>query len=269
MTGPNWYDVLDVDPTASSEEIRDAWRAAIADLTPTDRRFRLYNEAAEVLLDDERRAAYDAALAEEAEVTPQADPGPAPVAEPAPVVTSEPAPLNDESRPTRTLPLVPTWLLAGLAVLTVLALVLVGLLLRQPSSDAVEEATAAARSAAERAIIPVLSYDYRDLDGTQETAHGFLTPGYTDEYDRFFEGVVVPNAEETKTVVTAELVSSAVVRSGEDRVELLLFVNRPTTNARDTQPVVYRDQVRVVMEDVDGSWLLDCLITTPNGKCES
>ncbi len=61
--GPGWYDVLDVEPTATTDEIREAWRAAIADLTPSDRRFRLYNQAAEVLLDDEQRAAYDAELA--------------------------------------------------------------------------------------------------------------------------------------------------------------------------------------------------------------
>ena len=36
--GPNWYDVLDVDSSATTDEIRDAWRAAIADLTPADRR---------------------------------------------------------------------------------------------------------------------------------------------------------------------------------------------------------------------------------------
>src|SRR5689334_13823552 len=60
MTTP-WYDVLDVEPTASTDEIRAAWRAAVADLDPTARRFRLYNEAAEVLLDPERRAEYDAA----------------------------------------------------------------------------------------------------------------------------------------------------------------------------------------------------------------
>ena len=59
----SWYDVLDVEPTATADEIRAAWRSAVADLDPTDRRFRVYNQAAEVLLDPERRAAYDAELA--------------------------------------------------------------------------------------------------------------------------------------------------------------------------------------------------------------
>ena len=57
----NLYDVLDVDPSATADQIRTAWRSAVADLDPTDRRFRAYNQAAEVLLDPERRDAYDAA----------------------------------------------------------------------------------------------------------------------------------------------------------------------------------------------------------------
>ena len=61
----NWYDVLDVDPTATADEIRAAWRGAVADLDPTDRRFRVYNQAAEVLLDPARRSAYDGELAAE------------------------------------------------------------------------------------------------------------------------------------------------------------------------------------------------------------
>ena len=55
----NLYDVLDVEPSSSPDEIRAAWRTAVAELDPTDRRFRVYNQAAEVLLDARRRASYD------------------------------------------------------------------------------------------------------------------------------------------------------------------------------------------------------------------
>ena len=58
----SWYDVLGVDEHASPAEIRTAWKDSIADLSPGDRKFRVCNEAAEVLLDPERRAAYDAEL---------------------------------------------------------------------------------------------------------------------------------------------------------------------------------------------------------------
>ncbi len=67
----SWYDVLDVEPTASADEIRAAWRSAVADLDPTDRRFRVYSQAAEVLLDPAGRTAYDEQLA--AELAAQAD----------------------------------------------------------------------------------------------------------------------------------------------------------------------------------------------------
>ena len=38
-------------------------------------------------------------------------------------------------------------------------------------------------------------------------------------------------------VVTAEVVASGIVRSGDDRVEVLVFVNRPTrVDAEQTRP---------------------------------
>jgi Mce-associated membrane protein len=73
--GPSWYDVLGVDPTADTDEIRAAWRAGIADLDPSDRRFRSLNQAAEVLLDPASRATYDASLVE-----PESDAVPASIA---------------------------------------------------------------------------------------------------------------------------------------------------------------------------------------------
>lgn len=61
----NLYDLLNVDESATADEIRAAWKAAIADLEPSDRRFRAYNDAAGVLLDAGKRTSYDAGLAEE------------------------------------------------------------------------------------------------------------------------------------------------------------------------------------------------------------
>ena len=61
---PTWYDLLGVEPgRRRPTRSAAAWKAAIADLDPGDRRFRTLNEAAEVLLDPDRRAAYDATLA--------------------------------------------------------------------------------------------------------------------------------------------------------------------------------------------------------------
>jgi len=66
-TTPTLYDILGVDPDASGAEIRDAWRDAADRFQPGEggstKQFRLFNEAAEVLLDPARRAEYDARLA--------------------------------------------------------------------------------------------------------------------------------------------------------------------------------------------------------------
>ncbi|MGH3335905.1 MAG: J domain-containing protein, partial [Nocardioides sp.] len=68
---PSLYDLLDVDRDASDGVIRAAWKASIADLDPSDRRFRAYNQAAEVLLDSSKRAAYDAELAAGDDAAPE------------------------------------------------------------------------------------------------------------------------------------------------------------------------------------------------------
>ena len=67
------YDVLGVDPRASDEEVRAAWRAAVRALHPdtrdddvppaeADAALRLVNEAWAVVGDPDRRRAYDAGL---------------------------------------------------------------------------------------------------------------------------------------------------------------------------------------------------------------
>jgi Mce-associated membrane protein len=241
------YDLLDVAPDASAEQVRAAWKRAIADLEPGDRRFRAYNQAAELLLDPDRRAAYDASVVE-----------PEPVVEPELVV--EPV------ETTTTAKAVPGWLLVGLALLTAGAVGLASWLwFAVPSDASVEEATRTAQAAAERAIVPVLSYDAATLEEDQEAGAAYLTASYREEYDRLFE-VIKQNAPRTGTKVTAEVIASGIVRSGSDRVEVLVFVNRPTTTKQQNEPVVYRDQVTVTMQKVGDSWLVDDLVTSPPGE---
>lgn len=294
---PSWYDLLDVAPDASEAEIRTAWKTAIAELDPTDRRFRVYNQAAETLLDPGKRAAYDASLADDvlADASVEADDhGPAVTTASAPATTRTPReqkrldkaaareqakarkreeatqrsamadPPEAGARPARS---VPAWLLAVLAVLTALTVgACAYVFVERPSDTSVEDATRAAQSAAERAIGPILSYDALHLDEDQQAAHSYMTSNYrTKDYDPLFE-LIKQNAPQTKTIVKADVVRSGIVRSGEDRVEVLLFVNRPTTNKQTTTPVVYKDQVTVTMQKVDGDWLVDDLQTSPVGQ---
>lgn len=264
---PHWYDLLDVDQDASADEIRAAWKSAIADLDPGDRRFRAYNDAAAVLLDPVRRAEYDAAIAEAAEPAP----APEPTADEA--VGSEPTARASEGDAApavrRDIPLA---VVIATAVVTVLLLTVtvVAWLGSDSAPESIstgpsrvdESETRTAQAAAEAAIVPVLSFDYRTLEADAAAARSYMTDDYRAKYDQTF-ALVSDNAPGTETVVSAEVVASGIVRTGDGRVDVLLFVNRPTTNKQAKEPIVYRDQVTAQMLLVDGEWLVDDLITTP------
>jgi Mce-associated membrane protein len=249
----SWYDVLDVAPDATADEIRAAWRSAVADLDPTDRRFRVYNEAAEVLLDPERRAVYDTELdllddeAGDAEAEPET-PGSPPESR-AVAVTRGTSP-------------VPGWLLSAVAALTAVAVACVLVLVARPTSASVEGNAEAAQAAAEQAIVPLLSYDARDLDRSRAQATPYLTDTERQQYDKLF-AVIEQNAPQTGTVVRARYVASGIVRTGTDRVDVLVFVNQLTTNKQHPDdPVVYKNQVTVTMAKVGDAWLVDNLSTS-------
>jgi Mce-associated membrane protein len=248
---PTWYDVLGVEPDASSDEVRAAWREGIADLEPGDRRFASLNDAAAVLLDDDRRAAYDAELA-------PAEPEPEPVDLTKGEVeqpTSEPAPAGRG---------VPGWVLAALAVLVAVVLVAAGYLYTQPSDAQVADATTAAQAAAEDAATTILSYDYRRLDQDQKASQELMTSAYRAKYDPLFEQIKA-NAPDLQVVVSTTVVASAITRASADRVQVLLFVNRPTKRADQEQPEEYRDQVKLTMLRSGSDWLVDDMVTSPGG----
>jgi len=253
---PTWYDLLGVGQGASAEEIRAAWKAGIADLDPGDRRFRSLNQAAEVLLDPDRRAAYDATL--EPEPDDEAPEDDASLVEPV-----EPAQPHAADKPAATATergVVPAWLLAALAVVVALLLACAGYLVTQPSDDAIATATSEAQGAAERAVTTILAYDYRHLDEDQQASGELMTSDYQKKYDALFSQIAA-NAPDLKVVVTVELVASGVVRSGDDRVQVLVFVNRPTLRQDQAEPVVYRDQAVLTMVRSGDEWLVDDMST--------
>jgi Mce-associated membrane protein len=254
---PTWYDLLGVAPDASADEIRAAWRGQIADLDPTDRRFAALNHAAEVLLDPARRASYDAEIAPPA----AAEPAPEPEHDPSDAAAAAPVAAAGSASPARAA-VVPGWLLAAVGLLTLAVVAVTAYLwVTEPSADTVESDARAAQAAAERAVVPILSYDAKDIDRSKAAADQYLTGDYRKEYDRVFTGIIEKNAPATGTVVNADLVRSSVVRSGEDRVQVFALVNQTRTNKRFTQPQVYKNWVTITMEKVDGTWLVADLKT--------
>lgn len=267
-TGASWYDVLGVDPGASTEEIRAAWRSGIADLDPSERRFRLLNQAAEVLLDPARRAEHDAALARE-EREPDEPTEPDEPHAPADVAPAADAPAAKSAESASRLPLVPGWALVVLAVLAVLSVGAATLVWAQPNErvvasanggNEIEESAEQARAVAERAVGPVLSYDYRSFEESTAAARSYMTTAYQEDYDKLV-AALEPNLEEVQPVVEVEVVDSAVVRTSGDRVDVLVFVNRPTLRKGMDEPEIYKDQVTLRMVREDGQWLVGDLST--------
>ena len=121
------------------------------------------------------------------------------------------------------------------------------------------ETARAAQTAAERAVVPVLSYDFENLEADREAATAEMTGRYRTEYDKLFV-VIEENAPQTETKVGAEVVASGIVRAADDRVQVLVFVDRPTTNKLSAEPTVYKDQVTLSMQLVDDVWLVDDMV---------
>lgn len=302
MSAPTWYDLLDVEPDAAPGDVRAAWKAAIADLDPTDRRFRTLNEAAAVLLDEDKRAAYDAELAalEEERATEDAEETAEDTAEETAeetdgvedtVAADVPDGPETDDPGGRTPPVIPTWGLLAAGALALAAVVAAGVVyfgqekVVTVSNDnvttstiegavgkqitrnhdlLVEEQGGEALEAAKKAVVPLLSYDYSKMDESQRDAHAVMTKDNREDYDRLF-ALLVDNVPETKTVVkTLPPVDAGVIRVSEDRVQVLVLVDRQVTNAQRSTPIGYREYAMLTMAEVDGEWLVDKVETRPS-----
>jgi Mce-associated membrane protein len=273
---PTWYDLLGVEPTADADEIRAAWRGAIADLDPTERRFATLNEAAAVLLDPARRSAYDAEVGIE---QPQPEAPEPEVDQPAveqpevePVETSEPTPTPESRAPY----LVPGWVLACVGVVALAAVILAAVLGTRPAPahtvqadvqlssgskvSQVEESAAAALAAARTDVVPVVTYDYRHLDADKSAAEDVMTDGYRAAYDKLFDKLRA-SILSTQTAITAKVVDTGIVRASGDRVEVLVLIDRSTTRKASATPMVTQDQVTLTMRKTGDTWLVDNLRT--------
>jgi len=63
-------------------------------------------------------------------------------------------------------------------------------------------------------------------------------------------------------VVRTKYLASGIVRSGTDRVGVLVFADQVTRNKQHPKvPVVYKFQVTMTMAKVGGQWLVDDLKT--------
>jgi len=101
----------------------------------------------------------------------------------------------------------------------------------------------------------VLSYDYRHLEDDVATAAPYFTDDYADEYRGVIEELG-PQAKSAKLVVQAEAIATGIIRSGDDRAEILVFVNQ--ASSRDgTVNEPLKMWVTMTMVHEGDSWLID------------
>jgi Mce-associated membrane protein len=275
---PTWYDVLGVSREASPEEIKAAWRLATDKFEPGTGagQFRMFNEAADVLLDPTRRAAYDASLDDPgtttapapvvADAAPRADPkaerreerlrrreqkNAAKAAEAGASVAKEPA-----SRRSMAV----AGVLAMLAIAAVVVAVLLGLKVR--TDNQVADARQQAPAAAEQAAKAIFAYDYRDMPADLARAKPYLTDSFAQEFTKNFhllekqdDGTPGP-AIQTKTVVKSDVPATSVVDAEDGVVRVLAYVNLTSTRpGRD--PQIFQNRVTMKMVKQGDRWLVD------------
>ena len=271
---PTLYDILGVRPDAKPDEIKRAWRDAADRFEPgsgsSGAQFRLFNEAAEVLLDPARRRQYDEELGadQSARVVEPKVVEPKPVVEPFETVASRPpegppvetSPAAD--RPRRAAP--PTWLMVALGALAVVLVAVVAWLglrtwdIREVRHhDQVTAAGSSAPGVAERAAAVILSYDYRSLGSDEKAAERYMTPKYAKTYASTFR-LVQANAPKLHAHVEAAVRGSGVTTADPDRVNVLLFVDQTTVStANDGQKQTALNRVGMKMVRQNGTWLVD------------
>jgi Mce-associated membrane protein len=276
---PTWYDVLGVPRDATPEEIKAAWRHATDRFEPGSGsgQFRMFNDAADVLLDPDRRREYDATLDDATrEHAPSEDVQPAS----APLgasTTDAPADLADEPPPAaasgaeeekgpgafvRTMGGFSVVTLTVLAVLTVAVLVIVAVLgIKVQQQAAVSSARDEAPAAAERAVKALFSYDYRDLAADRSRAQDYMDPTFAKKYLRNFDALEKQKdgtpglAVQTKAVVTASVQSSGVVDAEADLARVLVFVNVVSRKAGG-DPQIFQNRVAMTMRKDGDRWVV-------------
>jgi Mce-associated membrane protein len=129
------------------------------------------------------------------------------------------------------------------------------------------DAGTTAASAASRAMTAVLAYDYRHLEADRDRAVRFFTPDGRKDYLKNFnllikgkDGQVGP-AVKTKTVVTADVLQTAVSDASKSRVRVVVFVNQTAVKGEKGTPAVFQNRVVVTMLHRGGDWLVDKIDT--------
>ncbi len=128
----------------------------------------------------------------------------------------------------------------------------------ESSSSTVASAAAKADAidAASDATARAYSYSWKTIDQDRAAARALMTRDMQRRYDRTMAGVSTASRTD-HTVVSAEVVESALVTATSSYARVLLFVNQKTRGDRLDDPLLDLDRVMVTLVRDDGTWRLD------------
>lgn len=123
-----------------------------------------------------------------------------------------------------------------------------------PEATAVraEERSSLRRFAAE-ASTRIFSYSWSSLDADKAEARALMTGDMSAQYDRTMAGVATSSRRD-RTVVSAEVVDTALVTATASYARVLVFVNQSTAGADLAEPTLDLDRVLVTLVRTDGEW---------------
>jgi uncharacterized protein YlxP (DUF503 family) len=100
------------------------------------------------------------------------------------------------------------------------------------------------------------SYSWETLGEDRAAARALMTRDMQRRYDRTMAGVGT-SSQTDRTVVSAEVVESALVTTTSSYARVLLFVNQTTEGDTLEEPLLDLDRVLVTLVRDDGEWRLD------------
>jgi hypothetical protein len=112
--------------------------------------------------------------------------------------------------------------------------------------DAVRERAAEGAAAA-------YGYSWETLAEDKAAARELMTSAMQDRYDRTMAGVAT-SSQRDRTVVSADVVDTALVTASATHARVLVFVNQRTSGGDLAEPTLDLDRVLVTLRREDGEW---------------
>lgn len=126
--------------------------------------------------------------------------------------------------------------------------------------QSVNDARSSAVTAANQKVPELLSYSFSSFDHDLAQANADTTDHFRGIYGNLMTSQIEPSAKQNQVVTEATVSATSVVSAKPGTATLLMFLNQQTKTNAKAESVLNDTAVRVVMRQVNGTWLIDDLI---------